>query len=99
VPYALHKEYILAPETDSEATKLTPDQWQALFTGFATQDSEGKPKQACLHVERPPQTRPGISFDVDSLFDFVGSPEVATHGIWFYSAPQYKVISLALANR
>jgi hypothetical protein len=40
-----------------------------------------------------------FSFDVDSLLGFVGSPAVATHGIWFYSAPQYKVISLALDNR
>jgi outer membrane biogenesis lipoprotein LolB len=60
VPYTVDKEYILASETDSDATKLTPDQWQALFTGYATQDSEDKPKQAGLHVERPPQTQPGI---------------------------------------
>ncbi|RKK90774.1 hypothetical protein BFJ68_g16369 [Fusarium oxysporum] len=89
VPHTLDKEYILASQTDGKATELTPDQWQALFTGSATQDFDGKPKQACLHVERPPQTRPGISFDVDSLLGFVDSPAVATHGIRFYSAPQY----------
>jgi hypothetical protein len=48
VPYTVDKEYILAPETNSEATKFTPDQWQTLFTGYATHDSEGKPKEAGL---------------------------------------------------
>ncbi|EWZ28533.1 hypothetical protein FOZG_17746 [Fusarium oxysporum Fo47] len=89
VPHTLDKEYILAPETDDETTELTPDQWQALFTGSTTQDSDGKPKQACLHVEQPPQTPPSISFDVDSILGFVNSPAVPTHGIRFYSAPQY----------
>ncbi|KAF4332867.1 hypothetical protein FBEOM_13324 [Fusarium beomiforme] len=53
VPHTLDKEYILAPETHDDTTDLTPDQWQALFTGSTTQDSDGKPKQACLHVDSP----------------------------------------------
>ncbi|KAF4953067.1 hypothetical protein FSARC_12483 [Fusarium sarcochroum] len=69
--------------------ELTPDQWQAIFTGSITQDSDGKPKQACLYVEQPPRTPPGVSFDIDSILGFVDSPAVATHGIWFYSALQY----------
>ncbi|RKK64994.1 hypothetical protein BFJ69_g16525 [Fusarium oxysporum] len=89
IPHTLDKEYILTAETDEETTELTPDQWQALFTGFTTQGSDGKPKQACLHVEQAPQTPPSISFDVDSILGFVDSPAVATHGIRFYSAPQY----------
>ena len=89
IPHTLDKEYILTAETDEETTELAPDQWQALFTGSTTQGSDGKPKQACLHVEQAPQTQPSISFDVDSILGFVDSPAVATHGIWFYSAPQY----------
>ncbi|KAF4944944.1 hypothetical protein FGADI_12326 [Fusarium gaditjirri] len=61
VPHTLDKEYILAPETDDDTTELTTDQWQAIFTGSTTQDSDGKPKQACLHVEQPPRTPPGVS--------------------------------------
>lgn len=87
VPRTLDKEYILAPETNDDTMELTPDQWQAIFTGSTTQDSDGKPKQACLHVEQPPRTPPGVSFDVDSILGFVDSPTVATHGIRFYSAP------------
>ncbi|KAF5660631.1 hypothetical protein FDENT_13689 [Fusarium denticulatum] len=89
IPHTLDKEYILTAETDEETTELTPDRWQALFTGSTTQGSNGKPKQACLHVEQAPQTQPSISFDVDSILGFVDSPAVATHGIRFYSAPQY----------
>jgi hypothetical protein len=48
IPYKLDKEYILAAETDDETAELTPDQWQASFTGSTTQDYDGKPKQACL---------------------------------------------------
>lgn len=87
VPHTLDKEYILAPETEDDTTELTPDQWQALFTGSTTQGSDGKPKQACLHLEQAPQTSPSISFDIDSILGFVDSPAVATHGIRFYSAP------------
>jgi hypothetical protein len=36
-----------------------------------------------------PRTPPGVSFDVDSILGFVDSRAVATHGIRFYSAPQY----------
>ncbi|GKU23080.1 unnamed protein product [Fusarium langsethiae] len=89
IPRTLDKEYILATETGDETTELSSDQWQALFTGSTTQGSDNKPKQACLHVEQAPQTRPSISFDVDSILGFVDSPAVATHGIRFYSAPQY----------
>ncbi|RSL40959.1 hypothetical protein CEP51_016635 [Fusarium floridanum] len=89
VPHTLDKQNILAPEIYGEAMGLTPDQWQELFTGSATLDFDGKPKQACLHVERPPQTPPVISFDVDSFLGFVDSLAVAIHGIRFYSAPQY----------
>ncbi|KAF5660249.1 hypothetical protein FDENT_13779 [Fusarium denticulatum] len=89
IPHTLDKEYILTTETDEETTELTPDRWQALFTGSTTQGSNGKPKQACLHVEQVPQTQPSILFDVDSILGFVDSPAVATHGIRFYSAPQY----------
>ncbi|KAH6959618.1 hypothetical protein BKA56DRAFT_501493 [Ilyonectria sp. MPI-CAGE-AT-0026] len=88
VPHTLDKHYILAPKIDGETTELTPDQWQVLFSGSATQNFDGKPKQACLHVERTPQTPPVISFDVDSLLGFVDSPAAAIHGIRFYSAPQ-----------
>ncbi|KAM5359955.1 hypothetical protein ACJA88_014995 [Fusarium oxysporum] len=89
IPHTLDKEYILATETAEETTELSPDQWQALFTGSTTQGSNGKPKQACLHVEQAPQTPHSISFDVDSILGFVDSPAVAIHGIRFYSAPQY----------
>ncbi|KAL9571866.1 hypothetical protein ACKAV7_003855 [Fusarium commune] len=89
IPHTLDKEYILAAETGDKTTELSPDQWRALFTGSITQGSDNKPKQACLHVEQAPQTPPGISFDVDSILGFVDSPAVATHGIRFYSAPQY----------
>ncbi|KAF5573046.1 hypothetical protein FPCIR_14108 [Fusarium pseudocircinatum] len=89
IPHTLDKEYILATETDEETTELSPDQWQALFTGSTTQGSNGKPKQACLHVEQAPQTPHSIPFDVDSILGFVDSPAVAIHGIRFYSAPQY----------
>ncbi|CVL08853.1 uncharacterized protein FMAN_14094 [Fusarium mangiferae] len=89
VPHTLDKEYILAAETGDKITELSPDQWRALYTGSTTQGSDNKPKQACLHVEQAPQTPPGISFDVDSILGFVDSPAVATHGIRFYSAPQY----------
>ncbi|KAF5710257.1 hypothetical protein FMUND_9623 [Fusarium mundagurra] len=89
IPHTLDKEYILAAETGDKTTELSPDQWRALFTGSTTQGSDNKPKQACLHVEQAPQTPPGISFDVDSILGFVDSPAVATHGIRFYSAPQY----------
>ncbi|KAI8710713.1 hypothetical protein NCS52_01552300 [Fusarium sp. LHS14.1] len=89
VPHTLDKQHILAPEIDGEAMGLTPDQWQELFTGSATQDFDDKPKQACLHVERPPQTPPIISFDIDSFLGFVDSPAAAIHGVRFYSAPQH----------
>ncbi|CVL08870.1 uncharacterized protein FMAN_14106 [Fusarium mangiferae] len=89
IPHTLDKEYILAAETGDQTTELSPDQWRALFTGSTTQGSDNKPKQVCLHVEQAPQTPPGISFDVDSILGFVDSPAVATHGIRFYSAPQY----------
>ncbi|KAL6405843.1 uncharacterized protein AUP68_10982 [Ilyonectria robusta] len=88
--YHANTDHILAPKIDGETTELTPDQWQALFSGSATQNFDGKPKQACLHVERAPQTPPVISFDVDSLLGFVDSPAAAIHGIRFYSAPQYR---------
>ncbi|VUC37187.1 unnamed protein product, partial [Clonostachys rosea] len=81
--------YILAAETGDQTTELSPDQWQALFTGSTTQGSDNKPKQACFHAEQAPQTRPSISFDVDSILGFVDSPAVATHGIRFYSALQH----------
>lgn len=54
VPHTLDKEYILAAETGDEITELSPDQWQALFTGSTIQSSDNKPKQACLHVEQAP---------------------------------------------
>ncbi|KAH7117508.1 hypothetical protein EDB81DRAFT_916395 [Dactylonectria macrodidyma] len=69
--------------------RLSPSQWQALFSGDTNQHFDDKPKQACLHAEWTLCNAPVISFDIDSILGFVDSPAVAVHGIQFYSAPQY----------
>ncbi|EXK26234.1 hypothetical protein FOMG_17204 [Fusarium oxysporum f. sp. melonis 26406] len=54
VPHTLDKEYILASQTDGKATELTPDQWQALFTGSgsAPVDSVATERRAAFHLRK-----------------------------------------------
>ncbi|KAL6405867.1 uncharacterized protein AUP68_11007 [Ilyonectria robusta] len=90
VPHTLDKQYVLRPHINHETMRLSPSQWQALFSGDRTEHFDGTPKQACLHTEHAQEIPPVISFDIDSILGFVTSPAAALLGIRFYSAPQYR---------
>ncbi|KAG7406731.1 hypothetical protein Forpe1208_v014523 [Fusarium oxysporum f. sp. rapae] len=89
VPHTLDKEHFFTHKTSNEGLSMSVPRWQELFSGYTAQYLDGKPKQACLHTHHTNHTPPTLSFDIDSLLGFVTSPAVATHGIRFYSAPQY----------
>lgn len=89
IPHTLDKQDFLSCSKDNDTTRLSPSQWQTLFSGCTGQNSDPEPKQACPHAEPTTQTPPDITYDIDSILGFVDSPAAAMHGIRFYSAPQY----------